>query len=63
MKLYGKLKSTSVLMLDFELEIQKQHPYLIFMGTILIPIDNAFKCTLLGLKFSMSHFYSYNTHL
>ena len=50
-------------MLDFKLKIEKQHSHLIFMWTILIHIDSAFKYTQQGHKFSISHSYSYNTRL
>ena len=43
MKVSEKLKTNSVLKLDFELKIQKQYSYLIFMGTILIHIATDFK--------------------
>ena len=45
MKVSEKLKTNSVCKLDFELKLQKQRSYLLFMRTILILIDSDFEST------------------
>ena len=48
-----KLKTNSVLKLDFKLKIQKQRLHLTFMLTLLIHVDSAFNYTLLGQTISI----------